>query len=649
MESKRRLRRLLFVLIVATGLMTFELEAFGVADRALRESTASAATAPPAGEALYFSSNRPENWDLYLFDAAGAAPRRLTDHPALDYDAAFSPDGRWLVFTSERDGNPDLWAIDIQASRDVGSVSDPVALTSGITMEAAATFSPDGKSLAFVSTREGSTDIYTMPFRPGDPSSFGMAVNLTRGEGANFRPAFSPDGSLIAFASDRQDPGRHQLYVMKTDGSDVRRLTEDRLALDGSPVWARDGASLFVHRAIGREKGLGNGPGRHMPIGLRLPAVGIVQISLNGSPLRAITPASDMFLSPALTGDGRVIASKRTVAGWRIVSMSQEGTGERLESDEARDYFDPAVDIRTGRIVAHGAGMQPDADLIPGLDRPLIAFEAAADRALPDRRVRLMPIRAVSPAPGPPGKPLLATMMDPKLVLAQQEGSPELKSLEVESGDLPLVIVSWAPDGEWFICMVGAPFAPLSADADIWRVKADGSGAVNLTADSPANDGFPRVSFDGRHIVFRSGRDGNHEIYVMGADGSNPRRMTDHEAADVMPTFGPRDDRIAFVSTRDGGYGIYELAIQEDGSAGPVRRLTDAPGTDVHPFYSPDGRWIVFASDRGGYTEELLLSRTVSPNPQPYGELWAMRISDGHVERLTHDRWEDGLAVWVAR
>ena len=80
------------------------------------EPGGAAATSSAAAAATERSSFRrcgPELGHL-LFASAGAAPRRLTDHPGLDYDAALSPDGRWVVFTSERRGNPDLYALDIE-------------------------------------------------------------------------------------------------------------------------------------------------------------------------------------------------------------------------------------------------------------------------------------------------------------------------------------------------------------------------------------------------------------------------------------------------------------------------------------------------------------------------------------------------------
>ena len=55
---------------------------------------------------LVWQSLKPTNWNIYYFDALQAAPRQITSGPGLNYDAVLSPDGRWVVFTSERTGTP---------------------------------------------------------------------------------------------------------------------------------------------------------------------------------------------------------------------------------------------------------------------------------------------------------------------------------------------------------------------------------------------------------------------------------------------------------------------------------------------------------------------------------------------------------------
>jgi Tol biopolymer transport system component len=128
----------------------------------------------------------------------------------------------------------------------------------------------------------------------------------------------------------------------------------------------------------------------------------------------------------------------------------------------------------------------------------------------------------------------------------------------------------------------------------------------------------------------------------MNADGTNVRRLTENAATDTMPSFSPDGKQIAFVSTRDGNHEIYIMDIEKPGEP---RRLTQSPGFDTHPVFSPDGKWLVFTSQRGGLNDEEPLLHVF--NPQPYGEVYAMRLADGLVVRLTHNKWEDGTPAWV--
>ena len=70
---------------------------------------------PPPG-AIAFSSLAPRGWDLYVTDVSTGRTRRLTDHPALDYNASFSPDGKSVAFVSERDGNLEIYTAHVDGT-----------------------------------------------------------------------------------------------------------------------------------------------------------------------------------------------------------------------------------------------------------------------------------------------------------------------------------------------------------------------------------------------------------------------------------------------------------------------------------------------------------------------------------------------------
>ena len=98
---------------------------------------------------IAFSSLAPRDWDLYLFEVASRRIRRLTDHPALDFNAAFATDGRSLAFVSTRDGNHELYATTIDGAM-------PRRLTEHFAMDDHSAWSPDGTQVVFSSTRRPS-------------------------------------------------------------------------------------------------------------------------------------------------------------------------------------------------------------------------------------------------------------------------------------------------------------------------------------------------------------------------------------------------------------------------------------------------------------------------------------------------------------
>jgi TolB protein len=104
-------------------------------------------------------------------------------------------------------------------------VSEPPAL------HAEPSWSPDGRFVAFRSIRDGNSDIYVVDLETG------KQTRLTDFEGLDIEPDWSPDGEWIAFGSTRDGQQTTDIYIMRKDGSDVRRLT-DHVAKDSYPIWS---------------------------------------------------------------------------------------------------------------------------------------------------------------------------------------------------------------------------------------------------------------------------------------------------------------------------------------------------------------------------------------------------------------------------
>jgi Tol biopolymer transport system component/tRNA A-37 threonylcarbamoyl transferase component Bud32 len=191
----------------------------------------------PDGKRLVFSSDRGGNQDLWMMPLEGAEMQQVTTDPAPDWAPDVSPDGKAIVFYSARSGNRDIWLMPIgggplrQLTKDVESDVGPV-------------WSPDGQQVAFTSGRRGNLDIWVIPTEGGEAK----AVTMDTGEDA--WASWSSDGNWLVFRSDRT--GSSCLWRAPAGGGRPELLTEVGVSY---PRWSPDGRKVYF---IGAGESAGN-------------------------------------------------------------------------------------------------------------------------------------------------------------------------------------------------------------------------------------------------------------------------------------------------------------------------------------------------------------------------------------------------------
>jgi Tol biopolymer transport system component len=157
----------------------------------------------------------------------------VTGAPSTDMTPAWSHDGTKVVFSSNRKGgNLEIFVMDIDLENaDPDFPAGLIRLTDHDSVDREPTWSPDGKHIAFSTNRDGNWEIYVM-----DTLGENL-VNLTNHPGVDQLPRWSPDGSAIAFASNRD--GNWEIYAMETDGANPTNLTNNP-ARDVQPAWLAD-------------------------------------------------------------------------------------------------------------------------------------------------------------------------------------------------------------------------------------------------------------------------------------------------------------------------------------------------------------------------------------------------------------------------
>ena len=205
--------------------------------RALGERYAGAA--PAAGEQA-----RP--YELYLSSVRGDDVARLTRSAGSDSEGRFDPQGKRIAFSSSRGGDgPARTRIFLM---NAASGSRAIALTDGD--DGAPAFSPDGSKIAFSRRAPSSAtaQIFLVDSKPGS-----IARPLTTAAAINVSPAWTPDGREIAFASNRGDGKTFDLWTATPDGACLKRVT-DAPGNETQPTFSRDGRAAFVSDRSGRKQ-----------------------------------------------------------------------------------------------------------------------------------------------------------------------------------------------------------------------------------------------------------------------------------------------------------------------------------------------------------------------------------------------------------
>src|SRR5262245_10376194 len=473
--------------------------------------------------------------DIWIADENGQNVQRLTVNKARDAFPRFSPDGKWIAFSSDRNGNLDVFII-------AASGGTPKQLTSHSADDAVLGWTPDGRGVLFSSQRgeDFMGQLYIVSVNGGMPWKAGPDV----GNAASF----SPDGKRIAYNPKGQVYWRK--YYRGAYATDVwiedvstRKFTQltDFDGLDSWPMWGHDGDVYFVSDRDG--SGLTN----------------IWRVSENGGKAERVTSfKSGDVRFPSISADGRVIVFEHDFGVWKLDTSSKKVTPIKLDieaeteenesetrafNSEADDY-DLAPNARHVVVSTHG-----EIFTVPVEEGDI---RQITDTSARDRGVNYSPdnkwISFISDRSG---------REELYVVAVDGTGEPQ-KLTDIDALKLGY---NWSPDSR--------DIAFTSSDSKLRKVSVSTKQIVELDSSRYGNISTPEWSPDSKWLAYsKSDASRTTDIYVLAAAGDDkqPHKVTFDSYDERGPRFAPDGRKLFFVRTDSvgggGGGGFGNASVQ---------------------------------------------------------------------------------------
>ncbi len=449
--------------------------------------------------------------------ARPAAPRGEPVRPypltfsGRDRHPAVSPDGRFLAFTSDRDGKPRIWLQQMDVGRDAPLTEGP---------DSAPRFSPDGNHVLFTRAQSGGSALYRVSMLGGEVRR--VADDASDGD-------WSPDGRQVAFVRSRYDGVRAHpvLMIALVDGGGERELVRlgDRpqrgRGVEQRVRWSPDGTRIAVSGFVqhpgtpqhvmlvpldGSRASLVQAPGR----------VGLVSAVAWEGPDSMLYSQSLSVSGNSAGSRARIVRQRVHDGAWSTLLWTPEssfvldrwpGRGVVYDARSSRQNL-REVTLASGasRTLSQGTSTDRQPWLSP--DGKKVVFTSNRSRGSLDvwvvdrtsglsERLTDHPGEDYDPALTPDGRYLLWSSNRSGTFEVWMADSYGGNPRQVTHDGVDAENPTATADGKWIVYACGAP-----GRAGVWRIRPDGSEARRLVPDAI----LPEVSPDGRHVLFLANR-----------------------------------------------------------------------------------------------------------------------------------------------